>query len=582
MPEENAGPMMPTRRHAAETPQRRRMTGRAIARLGTLLALTALLAACGGGGGGGGGGSPGGTTGGGSGAAAYFVSGLEGVDHGSGLSLAAVNPVTGQASILATTSPQSVATIAQWTAAGGTATRAGNRYRVWVGPDNFLHSADLAVVSGATVPVVGQLSTLSVASTSTCNIYPTTVLNDYANPANSALVYNLAGGCGGATDQFSVVPLSATAGTAPSAPSHNEPVDAVRDATGAITQVLFVQHGAPATVAGAPSATATPTTFGAPLNGVGINNPGTGDFQSLGVVAQASGAVWLYRDVFNIYAVNLANTSAGQVIVYTAVDNDTINGPAIVDGTTAYVGLSDNTHNTNKIVRIDTTNLTSAEIVTETPTYGIRVLGVAGSNVLYLLTTGTGSALCKVGKASTGLTAGATLATTIAGQTSVESSPVIVGSGIYYTIDNTATNPMSTQAYYVDATGGSAVAVGASGSQVLGGVLATPASSLNPGTPAYASAVIALLTTSTTDPYAGAAIAGFAGGSTAAVTMGTLPMLQSDTYYGVALSEGPLQAGVPALVLVSGSLQSGAPAQDMLAFTPGSAGSLTPVTNNLQ
>ncbi len=575
-------PMYPNRPESP--PQRSRL---ATTCLPISLALAAVLAACGGGSGGGG--SPGSGSTGNAGPAQYYLSGPEGVDRGSGLSLAALNPATApQSSILASSGWQNIATIAQWSASAGSATRVGTRYRVWVGSDNFLHRADLAVASGASAPTVGQLSNLSVASGSTCTTSPSTILDDYANPANSALVYSLAGGCGGTTDQFSVVPLSADAATAPGAASLNEPVAAVHDAGGAITQVLFLQHAAaPAkpTIAVAPSATAAPTTIGAPLNGLGINSPGIGDFESLAVVPEASGSVWLYRDLSAIYAVNLASATPTQVAVFSAPDTDTIVTPAIVDGTTVYIGLSDSTNVTNKIVRVDTTNpsANSGVVVVTDSASGVRLLGVAGGNLLYLLTTGSGgSRLNKVDKTAVGAAAGIQLDQTIAGITAFEQVTAIVGSGIYYTIDTTTGGMVAPQAYYLDATGTARTAVGAAGSQVLGGVLAAPASTLSPGTPLYASAVIALLSTNSANPYAGAAIGGFSGGATVATSFGTLPALASDTYSGLALSEPPLQAGMPALVLASGSQQIGNAAGDLFLFTPGTAGGLLQVTTNLQ
>ena len=49
----------------------------------------------------------------------------------------------------------------------------------------------------------------------------------------------------------------------------------------------------------------------------------------------------------------------------------------------------------------------------------------------------------------------------------------------------------------------------------------------------------------------------------------------------MALSEGPLQSGNQALLLVSGQ-HNGNPAQDLFQIAPGTAASLHPVTTNLQ
>lgn len=102
----------------------------------------------------------------------------------------------------------------------------------------------------------------------------------------------------------------------------------------------------------------------------------------------------------------------------------------------------------------------------------------------------------------------------------------------------------------------------------------------NPAGPAFASAIIAI------EPSGGnlsaSTIYNYDGSGNAGAQLGVLPQLNGgDTYSGLTLSEAPLQAGMPALIMASG-LHNGNTAQDLIEITPGKANSLHPVTNNLQ
>src|ERR1700688_990266 len=206
-----------SRRMPEITPQRR-STGTRACGYALALAAAVVLASCGGSSSS----SVSTNPGGGGGAAAFYVSGLAGVQRNSAsnLPLIAVNPNGATQATIPSASlfTGTQATFAQWSASAGNATGTGIRYRVWAGSDNNLYNTDLLTVSGAATPTTNQLSTFSL--TSVCAGATPTALTDYANPGNSLLVFhNSSAGCGGLTDQFTVVPLSATAATAPAAAS---------------------------------------------------------------------------------------------------------------------------------------------------------------------------------------------------------------------------------------------------------------------------------------------------------------------------------------------------------------------------
>lgn len=600
--------------------------GRAAARR-AIPALAVVLALAGCGGGGGGGSTPT-TTGGGSGGSstpAYFLSGPAGVDHGQGLTLAGVNASTAttisipSASLFSSTLPSEIATLSQWTVSGSTASGVGTRLRVWAGTDNNLYSTDLKAGSGISAPSTTQLSNLSVANV--CPSAPT-VLEDFANPANSALVFrDYASGCGGTLDQFDIVPLTAIASTSPAGPSLNEPVDVARNASGAITKVVWIMHSpslpsTPSTIGVSGSINAAPTGLGS-LGGNGLNlNTPSGDFASLAVVAQADGSyVWVYRDTNQIMAVNL-NGSSAPVAVFAAADQDVVQLPVVVDGTNVFVAMTDD-HNpvdpnatpleyTCQIVRIPTAGslTTSSGVVAlyENTTgsgsisagslpIGLRLVGKAGGYLIYFNNGvynggASGSVLLEaVAESATGATASTPIASesaTAATAFSVTSLPIPVANGVYYNVINTssATNPAQT--YFYKFSGGTTAAVGgANGSLLLGGVLASPAAA-TPATPTYDSVILAEPAANAS--LSGATIIGFNNSGFNGAVLGTLPTLKTDSYQGVTLSEGPLQAGVAALVEVSGTQNNGNndAATDLFVITPASGSSLKRVTSNLQ
>ena len=579
--------------------------------IGLGIALGSALSSCGGSNSAAGG-TPGGGGGGGQ-ATAFYLSGIS--DPGISPTLTGVNPNTWTVATIPTTvagtnvwpsNPATVATeatITEWTANAGTATAVGIRYRVWQGSDGHLYNTDLADFSGSTTPTTAQLSTLSL--TGVCANTTPLVLNDYAKPANSLLSFRAPGGvglnCAASTDLFNYVPLSATATSPAAAASLNEPVDAVRDASGAITRLLFILHSPSSVSVGyAASTTATPTAISPALSGLGATYQ-NGDFLNLGVIpttGSATGAgVWLFRDFNSLMAVDLAAATPAAVAVYGLADTDTIQGRAvIIDGTMAYVGITD-AASTVKIVRIDGTAPTAGsgvEVITDASTGGLQLAGVAGNNLVYFINGN--SVLKAVTKTmSVGVSANATTIYPPTAGNSIEPVPVIVGGGVYFTVDSQNGAPVM-KAYFYDGTvalgASNPMAIGPAGnnSQVLGGVAASPVATANPGAPAYASALIALLTTGTgplgSSDFGGATIAGYGSGGTLVTTYAPVlpvPQNQGDTYDGAVLAEGSLQMGMPALLTITGfNNQTGSAAADLFQFTPGTAASIHQVTNNIQ
>lgn len=574
-------------------------------RVPALLAATLAisLAACGGGGGGGsssggsssssGGSSSGSSSSGGT-AGSFYLSGEAGAGSGIGLtSLLAVNPTTeAQATLAGQGAWSDEASIVEWTAGSSGASSIGTRYRVYADTSGYLQSADLSL-AGA-VPTTTQLS-----SSTTANLCPTwtgtpvapnapTVLNDFANPANSLLVYRT-GTCGSTTDLFTVVPLSATASTTLAAASLTEPVDAVHSSSGALATLLLLVHGgSSAQVAYAASASATPTVIGT-LAGSGLSANG-GDFQSLAVVPQADGsAVWLWRDAGFIEAAKIpapgGSGTPAIIQVYGAQDSDNIAAPALVDGTNVYVGLTDTSSPTNRIVRVDTTAISggsaASTVLSESVSggTGIQLVGIAGPNVVYQYSNL--QALKVVAKTATGATAGTVVWTQgAAGQTlDAIYAPVLVGSAVYFCVTTATTS----QAYYYGGSG-SPAAIG-SASQVLGGVAAAPMPIGNSTTPSYGAAIVAVFDSSATaaSPYTKAAINSY-DAANAATTLGTLPTPTTSQFQGVTLSSGLAQAGQPTLLVLNGYFlnnTTGGPGTDLFQVTPGSAGSLTRITTYL-
>jgi len=594
-----------------------------VLRIATLAMGAALCVSCGSSGGGGT--SSGGSGSGGNGtpiAGQYYVVGAAGVDQGngitipyaptgstgttSGLNLTYINAGTATGNIVAngeTWIDQGF--VSEWTITSGTATSLATRFRIYAATDGYIHAADLQMMTGTTAPLNDRLTTLT-----TSTICPTlpTILNDYANPSNSLIVYRYPGDtgpdCGTADDQFTVVPLNATSSSAPINTVIYEPVDAVRDTSGAITSVLVLVH--PTFTAGNPngspyvamaSSTAStslnaPSKIGGPnsgfLSGTGSSST-SGDFQSVAVVPQSNGhSIWLFRDVNSIVATDPTTTTT--TVVYAIADTDQLVAPVLISGTDVYLGMSDTTGTTNKIVHIDTTAVASGtaasvEMITEN-TAQIQLIGIAGTNIIYTIDNGT--ILHMIPTDATGSTSPVALYSPPSSNFGIGTC-VIVGTGLYYTVTSQTAQP--NQAYFVDtfAVTPTSLAIGSSsGSQVLGGVATNPTTTANPGNPAFGGAVVATFSASGSfsNFWTGANIGLYTTGSTASSNIGTLPApLNQDTFANAVLAPGLLQMGMPALLQISGTDTldgSTLPATDLFQFTPGTASSLKRLTSNIQ
>jgi len=570
------------------------------------LALSVLLAGCGGGGSGSasgsGSGSGSGGGGGSSGAAmTYYLSGAAGGGNsGNGSpSLIAINPASGaQSQLAATGSWSDQAAVGQWTAGSAGATAVGTRFRVFADANNALHSADLS--GSLAAPASVQLSNASTASfcPMQAGMPPSapTVLDDYANPANSLLVYR-GGTCGTPTDVFTIVPLSAGASTTLAAASLTEPVDAVRNSSGGLATLLLLVHGATsAQVAYASSASAAPTVIGT-LTGAG-NSASGGDFQSLAVVPQSDGsAYWIWRDQSMVKAARIpapgSNATTPTIIpVYQALDTDTLLAPAIVDGSKVYLGLADTTNPSNIIVAVDTTAIGGtapawSNVLTETvPGHiGIRLVGLLGANLYYEYTDQ--SALRYVAKTAAAATSGTVLwsapAPNAAGLSlDYNYAPVIVPGGIYYCVTGNGT-PMA-QAYFYNGSGTPAP-IGAAGSQVLGGVAGSPLNIASVAAPAYGGAVVAVFSTAaTSNSPMSAATLDFYDGAGQPTLLGTLPTPAKAYFQSLSVGPGLLQSGMPTVLTLGGYAPDplAAQANDLFVFVPAGAGSLQRITTNLQ
>jgi hypothetical protein len=481
----------------------------------------------------------------------------------------------------------------------------GTRLRVYAGSDNLLHGVDLGVFSGSSAPMSGQLTTLSTSSL--CSTVPT-VLNDYANPSNSLLVLG-ATGCDTQNSRVDVIPISSSSTFVPS-PSPNEPVDVARDASGAIAAVFVVIHSSPPQI-GFMMGTAGSLHVIGNVSGKGILGA-LGDFASLGVFIQSDGSyVWLWHDNLSVNGCKLAAGVCTPIVLYPVEDTDSIQGPAIPDPavpTTVYLASSDSSHNTQRLVQIDTANglVTNGgqDVLSEqtggssSPYPGIRLLGVAGSYLVYSYSDSSELRFVtkSPGSGNTGVTIWGPSGTgAILDQQNV---PVIVGNAVYFTVTTgggiTAAGGTSQAYYFLDYSGsGVPVSIGGSSSLVIGaggafsglgsgGVVATPMSTSNPASPSYVGALVFEFSSTPNDPIGGGTFAQYDAIGTR-LALGTITPAQHpliSSYDSALLIEGPLQIGQPALLELTGQAASGNAAADLYQFTPGTQG-LTQLTFNV-
>jgi hypothetical protein len=418
--------------------------------------------------------------------------------------------------------------------------------------------------------------------------------------------------CGSTDDQFYAFQLSMTAASTPKSLAQLEPVEALYDASGAITGYLAIAHPAVDPTTGQPltpvplqklDATFTAVKVGsnvsatlATLNGKGLTSL-AGDFVSLGVVA---GNVWLYRESSDIYAVNLT-TGAVSGPLFTLGGGDIQQGRAVIGGNVAYVAVNNNTAG-SYIVSIDTGNgnaVTQQPVDATAAAAGITLIGETSGSLVYVYNDG--SHLMATGRA-TPLQPGVSLQALTASQRidslmgSASSAPAVflVGDTVFYTVAD-STGTFAKQAFYVvfsGTTAGAAKAVAGSTSAVLGveasattpvggPVVYTDALVVTGGASSAGQATFALGT-----PNANAfnaTVASYLPTGAPDKTIGPLsqtnvvttsPLTQPIT--GVALNAGPVQAGMPAMLGLIGTDGTGfSPGQDIALYTPDAANSFS-------
>jgi len=501
-----------------------------------------------------------------------------------------------------------LAEFSQWSATGGSATQWGLRYVVYSDTAGNFKLADLKVPSGTARPAVpGAPVALAGGLTASmvCPAVPS--INDYADATNSILVFRNPGtnlslqDCGSADDEFYALKLNAT-----SAPTLGfvEPVEALRDGTGAITTVFSIVHPSTYTSSGAPIGAVTLQQSaadlvssvvaiggaGGTLSGTGTNAGGSRDFQTLGTTATA----WFFRDVNSVVAVTGGATPTGT-LAFTS--SGAIQAPAWFDATSAYLAISGNTSVGSSIIKIDLGTLAATILVTEpapapgTSAPGISIAGLTANSVVYWMTDGSAvksiakTAIAGTGTVlSTGAITGSMVLSAIYGG---YSAPLVVTSGstsgVYFSVCDCAGFSAAPQVWF--STGaGAPVKIG--NGLVLSGVVPSPAVNANPSTPVYGSVILATGVTASTSPmtnvFSAATIAEYGPTGAVVASYGQLSAPSSGNPMGLAeVSDGTIQSGMPALLIVGGTSQNGNSVQDLWQFLPGTAGSLARKTNNL-
>jgi hypothetical protein len=541
----------------------------------------------------------------------------------SAASLLAVDPDGGvQTTTVASSGTWSeLARFSQWTPATAGAGSWGPRFIVYADSGNALNLVDLLVPGSAQRPAPppagGSVLPGGLAVSNVCS--DVTAINDFANAANSLVVFRNPGttplqDCGSADDQFYTVVLAG--GTQPGSTttasllSLVEPVDAVRDANGAITKLLSIVHPANYTSTGAP---ATPPTLqvslpslsgavgiGTPnangVNGTGTNAGGSRDFQSLGVVNVGMASWWFYRDLASIM---VASVSAGSPVAVDAYPGAGASlgapqAPAWFDANNAYVAI--NGPGQGAIVAIQLASLTSTPVVTvlAPETANVNIAGITGSAVIYWLADGSAVKSVPIaGGAATTLSTNAIGAGMTLSAIYGVAPPVVVSSGsnsgVYFTVCECVGYSSVPQAWFSSGTGNPTRIGGSTmGAMVLGGFVAAATPVGRAATPAYAGAVVAttvgaLATAPMGFSFLGSGLVEYGANGAAGVTYGALGVSAGSgvVFDTGGLSPGVAQSGMPFLFLGSGSDGNGNPAQDLWKFLPGTSG-LTRLTTRLQ
>jgi hypothetical protein len=516
----------------------------------------------------------------------------------------------------------------------GSASAWGTRYRVYAKASGnsagLLYAVDLReTVTPATAPTPVQLTSNTVSGMKLCST-PPVVFDNYRSANLSWILFHVLGpdiNCGTLDDQYLAIQLSMGPSSTALSLGQVEPVEAIYDGQGAITGVLAISHPS---VDGSGNPTtpvplellnanlASPQVFSTKLQGKGLNAAG-GDFLSLGV---ASGNLWLYWDSTAIYGVNLATGVTTQIAALQA--GDTVNGRAVFDSTSAYVAVNNTAVPPlgSQIIKITLASGTATPGPRDTTLSNITLVGATTGAVVYFGTTAATPAVTNLRttlKSTLALNA-TPLNNTLSGTQTIDSlmgpsgsagGPVafVVGDTVFFTVADTApgTTGFAKQAFYVtfntSGTPGTATAIAANVGAVLGVVAPSPISTSG----SYTN-IGALVMTMGSNAASGATAPGgaaFAAGPTAGCaspsTCASLGLYSAsglpvqtvvgslgstslssgvallNPIYSVAFDEGPVQSGMPAMLQLTGTA-GGAPAEDMVVYTPNTASSLTQVS----
>jgi hypothetical protein len=508
-----------------------------------------------------------------------------------------------------------LATVSEYFPNGaGSATGWGTRFRVYAKASGnsagLLYALDLReTATPATAPVAVQLTSGTVSGMKLCSTAPV-VFDNYRSANLSWIVFRALNGtsCGSLSDQFLAFQLSMGPASTAQSLGQLEPVEATYDGEGTITGYLAINHAS-----SPPSLAHLDTTFkpiASPafpnLVGTGLNVAG-GDFLSLAV----TGSIWLYLDSSGINALNVSTGTVSSAIV-TLGAGDTVNGRAVVDGTKAYVAINNNAG--SGFAQIDLTNTTVAMVARDTTLSAIRLVGVTSGALVYFGTTTTGVTNLRSAVKSTlvanatplnnALTASQTIDALMGPNGAASTTPVafLVGDTVFFTVADTApgTTGFAKQAFYVafnsGGTPGGATAIAANVSAVLGVVAPSPISTS--GTSANTGALVLTMGTNAASGATAPGGAAFAvRGTTPTASLGLylatgLPVstvigsiatspgvtVPANPIYSVAFDDGPVQANMPAMLQLTGSV-NGNPTEDIAVYTPNQASTLNQVSS---
>jgi hypothetical protein len=504
--------------------------------------------------------------------------------------------------------------------------------------DTPLYLLDLGRTSSTSLPTVGtRLSTATTLRSNICSFGQGSglVLNDYPTPSNSWVTFRIAGAdnsCGTLDNQTIAIPLTAGPNTAPIALGLTEPVEAMHDVNGALTGAIELVHIQPSQVGiNSPTLQVTDAKLNKlaaigtsqPMSGTGNTTAGsTADFQSLGIAPTSM--VWLYMDGPNVKAINLASPAVTTTLFTLGTSSlstsaDVLQtGKALFDsdGTTAYVAVS-NAGGTSHIVRINTSASppTATTVVAETAVTSIQLVGLTAPSgyLVYVASDQLAGGLPSVRatlKTASNSTTPFIVITLNASQVFDTEPPAVLGNYVYYTLDNNSGASPNRQLYSaVFSSGGVsspvAFTVAGGGCTVMirpvypspvsttdaafGSVLLASSSNFCNGTSAalaYANALLISVDSHGTSSSAGQLpqlAAQLSNPPSNAAT--ALQWVDFGYFFGeptiAAPVDGPLQAGMTALLELDGSTSQSVTAVDVELFTPGSTGGPIRLTRNL-